>query len=168
MIAIGVDPGVHTGFAVWHSQEKRFLQVRELKIHRALAEVEILATAFPELVVIFEDARKRQWFGGADARQAKYGAAIREGVGSVKRDCTIWEEYLEDRALPYSARLPMNTKWPAERFRMTTGWSERTNEHARDAGMLVYGMPFSLVQSLRITWERERSRTPRAKAATST
>lgn len=158
MIAIGIDPGVHTGFAVWHALERKFLQVRELRIHRAFAEVDILATAFPEFVVIFEDARKRQWFGSADQRQARYGAAIREGVGSVKRDCAIWEEFLEDRGFAYSARLPCNTKWPAEKFRLFTGWAERTNEHARDAGMMVHGMQPGNVQSLRMLWERERKR----------
>lgn len=165
MIAIGVDPGVHTGFAVWHALDRKFLQVRELRIHRALAEVDILATAFPEFVVIFEDARLRKFYGSADQRQAKYGAAIREGVGSVKRDSAIWEEFLEDRGFAYSARLPMNTKWSAEKFRLVTGWDQRTNEHARDAGTIVYGLAPGNVQSLRMLWERERAR---AKATTGT
>lgn len=163
MIAVGIDPGVHTGFAVWTAPERRFLQVRELSIHRAFAEVEILATAFPEFVVIFEDARKRQWFGNADKR----GAAAREGVGSVKRDCGIWEEYLEDRGFCYVARRPTagSTKWKQEDFRRITGWQPKTNEHARDAGVLVFGYTAGNIQSTRILWERERTR---AKASTGT
>ena len=34
------------------------------------------------LQLIIEDARKRTWFGGADARQARSGAGIREGFVS--------------------------------------------------------------------------------------
>ena len=31
------------------------------------------------------------------------------------------------------------TKLSAEQFRRITGWTEQTNEHGRDAAMLVFG-----------------------------
>jgi len=156
MIAIGVDPGLHTGFGVWDSLNKRLLQCRALPIHRALEEVLALKTSFGEVVVIFEDARLRTWFGSADARQLKYGAAIREGVGSVKRDCVILEEFLTDYRIPFAARKPLagGTKWPAVQFARATGWQPKTNEHGRDAAMLVFGLPLGVVQSIAKEHER--------------
>jgi hypothetical protein len=88
-----------------------------------------------------EDARQRKWFGKMDAEQRKYGAAVREGAGSIKRDCQIWEEFLEFMGIKYELVAPKNnkTKLDQKLFSNYTGWKERTNEHARDAAMLVYG-----------------------------
>ena len=90
--------------------------------------------------VRFEDARLRTWFGGADKRQARSGAGIREGVGSVKRDCGIWHEFLADLGVPFMPVKPEahSTKWTAEHFARVTGWTKRTNNHGRDAAVLVY------------------------------
>ena len=38
-IAIGIDPGTNTGFAVWNITEQRFESISCLKIHQALDEV---------------------------------------------------------------------------------------------------------------------------------
>jgi len=167
MIAVGIDPGYETGFAVWNSAEKKLIQCKALRIHRAFEELEALRVAFGDLAVIFEDARLRTWFGAADARQRKYGAAIREGVGSVKRDCVIWHDYLTDHGYAFVNRKPTagGTKWPAANFARATGWTERTNEHGRDAAMLVFGLPLSIVQSIAIERDRNLKAATRAHAS---
>lgn len=159
MMAVGIDPGHSTGFAVWDALNKRLTQCKAVPIHRALDEVQALYVTCPGLVVIFEDARQRTWFGRADEAQRKYGASIREGVGSVKRDCVIWEDFLNDNGIPHVARKPIagGTKWPAANFARATGWAGKTNEHGRDAGMLVFGLPLGVVQSIGIAYERERA-----------
>ena len=85
--------------------------------------------------VRLEDARKRKWFGDS-------GRERLQGAGSVKRDCVIWEEFLNDRKIPYMLIAPKNnsTKLSAESFKKITGYSGRTNEHTRDAAMLVFGI----------------------------
>jgi hypothetical protein len=40
------------------------------------------------------------------------------------------------------------TKLDAETFKATTGWTERTNSHARDAAMLVWGATYTPQQVL--------------------
>lgn len=160
MFIVGIDPGVSTGFAVWDSGARKFGQVKSLPIHRALEEVETMARTFQGMPVIFEDARLRTWFGAArDINQDKYGPGVREGVGSVKRDASIWEDFLEDHGIPYQARKPSSggTKWSAEIFKRTTGWAERTNEHGRDAGLLVYGYTLQDVQAVFRSWEQRRA-----------
>ncbi|ENV08957.1 hypothetical protein F966_02602 [Acinetobacter higginsii] len=139
MIRVGIDCGVKTGFAV---AEKGVLnRVETLTITKAMEEEKLLHAQDPDLVVRIEDARLRTWFGSADARQAKSGAGVREGVGSVKRDCSIWEQFCIEQGIKYELVHPAAnmTKTKSDYFNRITGWIGRTSEHGRDAGMLVHG-----------------------------
>lgn len=141
MILISLDPGTSTGYAelIADGHAYRLLRVETMKMHAALLCIDQMRTQ-AHLCVVFEDARLRKWFGGADARQARSGAGIREGVGSIKRDCSIWAEYLADVGLPHLAVKPRAgaTKWSAEQLETVTGWKGRTSEHARDAAALAW------------------------------
>lgn len=134
MICIGIDPGTHTGVAVWDTREGKFLSLETLPIHKALLRVLVL-TSDQVAEVVFEDARQRTWFGKGDTN------AKAQGAGSVKRDCSIWEDFCRDYGIPFQAKPPVKgaTKVSAEYFKMVSGWTGRTSEHARDAGMLVVG-----------------------------
>jgi hypothetical protein len=140
-IHIGIDPGTQTGYAAWDSSSKALAAVRTLKIHEAMQYV--LEVRYADMLhsVTFEDARLRTWFGKMDAEQRKYGAAVREGAGSIKRDCAIWAEFLGDHGIAYKGIKPTagTTKWDAETFAKRTGWTGRTSNHARDAALLVFG-----------------------------
>lgn len=159
MILVGIDPGVTTGFASWDTGARQFREVASLSIHRALERVMDMRNGCAPMLVVFEDARLRTWFGNADERQRKYGAAIREGVGSVKRDCGIWEDFLYDFGIPYQANKPVQhgTKWTPDYFKRTTGWQPRTSEHARDAGVLVFGINEPMAQGMWRSWEQARA-----------
>ena len=137
MIWIGIDPGTHTGLAVWDAQAKQFLKIETTVIHRAMREVESLYAQHRQdgVIVRFEDARQRTWFGAA-------GRELLQGAGSIKRDCSIWEDFLADAGISFMALPPKagRTKMRAEAFRRVTGWDSRCSEHARDAAMLVFGL----------------------------
>lgn len=141
-LLIGIDPGVSTGLAVWDLSMQRLTAVETLAIHVAMDTVRCHLGADLLAGVRFEDARQRTWFGGADARTARSGAGIREGVGSVKRDCTIWQDFLSELRVPFEAVKPAagSTKWGEPQFRAATGWTKRTSNHSRDAALLVFGM----------------------------
>lgn len=164
MIVIGIDPGTHTGLAVWDPHARALLAVESLKIHRAIQKVGALMA--DSLLVIFEDARQRHYFTN-DAKVQKYGAGVREGVGSVKRDCSIWEEYLEDQGIPYQARKPKSgmTKWDADKFALLTGWTAKTNEHGRDAAAIIHGLNLPMAQAIVHAWEQRHAQaSPRTSA----
>ena len=143
MICIGIDPGTHTGVAVWDSREGKFLSLETLPIHRALEKVKEMSHPFwhmdrlyhDDIQVVFEDARQRTWFGKGDT------SAKLQGAGSVKRDCSIWEDFCKDYGIPFQAKPPVKgaTKVSAEYFKMVSHYTGRTSEHSRDAAMLVIG-----------------------------
>lgn len=144
MLLVGLDPGTTTGVATWSPPERRLLSVCSMKLHEAMRwvieDAVILADPLGGILVLFEDARQRKYFGKMDAKQAKYGAAIREGAGAAKRDATIWDDFLTAKRIPFLALAPRKTKRNAAEFRALTGWTEPTNEHSRDAGMIVAGI----------------------------
>lgn len=127
---IGIDPGVITGVALWDGKE--LIQVKSMMIHQAMEKVQRWIGLIKLLRL--EDARKRKWFGESGREQL-------QGAGSIKRDCKIWEDFLDDNNIPYELVAPKNnkTKMKADLFKKITGWEEPTNEHSRDAAWLVYG-----------------------------
>lgn len=134
MFYIGIDPGTHTGMAVWDSKEGKFLSLETLPIHRAMVEVMNLRIG-REILVVFEDARQRKWYGKGDTN------AKLQGAGSVKRDCSIWEDFCKDYGIPFRAIPPVKgaTKITPEYFKLISHYQGRTSEHSRDAAMLVIG-----------------------------
>ena len=132
-ILICIDPGVKTGFAILRegklsevgSGKAITVEVYILGMHMKLRE---------ELKIYIEDARKRTWFGSK-------GREVAQGVGSIKRDCKRWEDFCEYHCIEYELIHPKNnkTKLKSDEFKRLTGFEIRTNEHGRDAAMLVFG-----------------------------
>lgn len=134
-IFIGIDTGTHTGIALYEKAKHNFRYIETVKIHTAMSMVKDAYDMYGKnLMVLFEDARLRKWFANAGREQL-------QGAGSIKRDCTIWQDFLEDMGINFQAVPPKNnrTKLTDYEFKRITGWQQRTSEHARDAAMLVYG-----------------------------
>lgn len=135
---IGIDPGVATGVAVWDSKNKTFLSVGSMSILEAIDEVSSFLSCVcdkTEVLVRIEDARKRRWFGNA-------GVERLQGAGSIKRDCSIWEEFVTKNNIKHQLVAPANvrTKLNHAQFSNLTKYTKQTNEHGRDAAMLVFGL----------------------------
>lgn len=137
MIYIGIDPGKHTGIAVWDTESKKLIDVDTLLIHQALDKVRAWVwatlTSNRKLHVIVEDARQRTYIPTDPARI--------QGAGSIKRDSIIWEDFLKDLKIPHTMQGPHKgmTKMTEEYFKKISGWEGRTSNHARDAALLVMG-----------------------------
>lgn len=136
MALIGIDCGSHTGFAIWDG--KKLVACETLLIHNALFRVAEMSKR-EKVKVVFEDARKRTFLPRERSISEYRGKLM--GAGSVKRDCSIWEDFCRDIGIEYIAVAPRAglTKWPADYFNEVTGWKGRTSGHARDAALLVYG-----------------------------
>lgn len=134
-VFIGVDVGVNTGIAIYMKESKLFSLVSSCKIHEAMEIVKKNYAAYGgSLFVRFEDARLRKWFGHS-------GREKLQGAGSVKRDSKIWEDFLNDLGISFEMVAPSQntTKLTSLKFKRITGYKLKTNEHGRDAAMLVYG-----------------------------
>lgn len=135
MIVVGIDPGVTTGYAEWDTDLQRLMVVQGVLIHVAMFSVLAHQRAGTLSHVVFEDARLRTWFGDKTAKQDRDRLM---GAGSVRRDSSIWSQFLADAGIPNIGLSPKakGAKYDAAQFQRITGWKERTNEHGRDAGML--------------------------------
>lgn len=135
MIYIGIDPGVVTGIGVKIGEDK---SAESMPIHKALQFVESLIHE-DKVHIRVEDARKRKWLG-------KNSNIKKQGAGSVKRDCKIWEDFLTELETSYKGLLTFQmihpvkgaTKLSSDQFKYITGIKTRTSEHARDAYMLIH------------------------------
>jgi len=129
----GCDPGVRTGLAIWDCEKQKFENVETCGIISAMQKIRWQTDDIK--LVRFEDARLRKGYYG------KRGDVNHQGVGSVKRDCKIWQEFCEYYKIPFQAVAPQKgqTKWSSDYFKRVTGWTGRTSEHARDAAVLVFG-----------------------------
>ena len=138
MLVIGIDPGLHTGLAVWDTSSRQFLEIRCSGIVDAMDYLDHLRSERGIGLVVFEDARQRTWIPREKDLAQMKGRAM--GAGSVKRDCSIWEEWCKARQVQYIASRPKNgmTKLTDAYFRGITGYDRRTNNHGRDAAMLVF------------------------------
>jgi len=144
-LIIGIDPGVKTGYAVWNKSQKKFELVKTYKIHEAMKEIELMYDNINNHLfytitrIVVEDARLWTY-------HKKTSSAKLQGAGSIKRDCKIWEDFLNDifknSGVEIIFKKPNNhiTKLTKEQFYKLTGFSGKTSEHARDAAMLVYGL----------------------------
>jgi hypothetical protein len=134
MIRVGIDPGALTGIAMWCDKTHRLTEVGSLSIIAAMARCEILHRSNYLHSITMEDARLRTWFGTK-------GVEALQGAGSIKRDCSIWTEWAEFHGVILRSVKPAAgaTKWNAQKFARLTGWTGRTNEHGRDAALLVLG-----------------------------
>ena len=135
-ILIGIDTGVKTGFAVAFDNGLggELQQVCSLTITQAMDEVKAVIAQHQNnnVRLYIEDARLRTWFTG--------GREKAQGVGSVKRDASIWETWCQENGVDCLMVHPKAnaTKLKADAFKRVTGWVGQTNEHGRDAAMLVY------------------------------
>ena len=129
-IIVGIDPGTNTGYA--EVEGGKLITVDTIKLHECLFRLDEHWRQGVLQKVYFEDARLRTWFGNA-------GREKLQGVGSVKRDCSIIQDFLASRQIPFVAVKPAaaQTKWKADYFAKITGWNGRTSEHSRDAAVLI-------------------------------
>jgi hypothetical protein len=135
-IIAGIDPGVNTGLALWDTQARKLVDLSTGTIIGAMQMLRVCKEQGALSRIVMEDARLRRWYGSK-------GREALQGAGSIKRDCSIWTEFAEAEGIPLKSVSPQSkgAKLDAEQFAKLTGWTGRTSNHARDAAMLVWGMP---------------------------
>lgn len=140
-IAIGIDPGVNTGLAVWDMKLKQFTRI--VTVSKVEAQDIIIFKLYniygDGLLAVMEDARL------AKMRIPKFfsGPGRYQGAGDIKGQCRDFVAWFEFHGIAYTLTKPRsNYLWKPtknkELFQKTTGWQGVTSEHARVACELVY------------------------------
>jgi hypothetical protein len=142
-IIVGIDPGKLTGVAVYNRKTRRLIAVGSSSFWDAIDLVRGLRKNHgAAMMVRIEDPNliKRPMYRRLDSVEGKN---VRENmaakIGSNRRDAALWVEWLERNGIEYERVMPVRSKVKAGYFKALTGWKGSTNEHGRDAGMLVWG-----------------------------
>ena len=130
MMIIGIDPGKHNGYAEYYNG--KLITVTSLHTWSVISRLE--SQILPYKVYI-EDPTTWKPFKNTSNQSHKL-----KGAGSVTARFWAIVEYLEDHNIQF-VKVPIqgtSKKMNAKMFEKVTGWGERTNEHGRDAAMLVF------------------------------
>jgi hypothetical protein len=137
---VGIDTGVHTGYAEWDRPKQQLTLVHTLGIHKVILWLHGTMLIPKEYIFVrIEDARLRTWIPRMPTASRERGRS--EGAGSVKRDAKILEDFLLDEGIDFELVAPKHnaTHVEADYFRQLTGYQKSTSKHSRAAAMLVYG-----------------------------
>lgn len=136
---IGIDPGRSTGFAVYDRETNKILCAQSLTFWDLF---KILPCYPPRVAdVIVEDARlNKPTFREHGDIGARKREKISRNVGSVQAESRLIIEGLQLLGYNVLPIRPAGEKWDAETVARITGYTHRTNEHARDAIRLCYGV----------------------------
>jgi hypothetical protein len=134
-IVIGLDPGSNTGVAYFTAG-----QLRKLETITPMQISEVLRMAGPNLKrVIFEDSRLTSYmFTTVKSRAAALKMA--RNVGEIDAWSKLIVATCADLDIPAHGISPKQkgAKLNAEQFAAKTGWTERNNQHERDAAMCAW------------------------------
>jgi hypothetical protein len=132
---IGIDPGVNMGIAYWNTETMMFEKIASMKLY----EVILALAAMPvnDIKVYIEDPNTFFGFKGTD--RASHNARL-QGAGSVKRSFSAIIEFIEDKNIRHERISLQGTlkKVTKQKFKMMTGYSGESNEHGRDAALMVF------------------------------
>ena len=131
---LGIDPGTVCGMAAFTDGRLTGLwSCSSVELLRYLCESEIAH-------VIIEDSRLQSHIWNASGKTRSPAMKVARAVGSVDRICGQVEEICVSRNIKLLSVSPLDkgSKVKAEAFREITGWTDRTNEHARDAAMVAW------------------------------
>jgi hypothetical protein len=130
---IGIDPGKNTGIAIYRDGELRQLHTLSPDMIESL-----LVRVHPDLVV-FEDSRKQSavFSRGTNARAT---LKIARNVGEIDQLCRQIEEMCRRNGLESVGVSPLRkgAKVDSEQFAVVAGWTQRSNQHERDAAMVAH------------------------------
>ena len=132
-IIMGIDPGTHTGIAIYRAGALADLQTIE-----PFQLVEVIETVDPDRVV-FEDSRLQSHTWSRKLSAAAQLKVARD-VGQIDAWCRLIVATCERLGIPAHGVSPKakGAKLDAEAFQRLTGWAGRSNEHTRDAAALAW------------------------------
>lgn len=135
MYHLAIDPGVHTGIAIWDDLNYEFIEIKTLGSFAGCIYVSEFLKKNPDTIVYIEDANKRRWYGHNSNEKI-------QGAGWIKTLSNEWIRFLKELSIETKIVAPKNIKTivNSKQFSKLTGWEGKTSIHARDAAAMVWGI----------------------------
>jgi len=130
MKIIGIDPGKSTGIAI--ITDGKLTQVSTSDFWGA---IDVINDNPGALFVVELSVSKHVWQNNATSKGAIQRTSL--NVGSVLREAELLINYLGKKKHEYIIQKPGGKKTKDD-FNLITGWTGRTNQHERDAGLLAW------------------------------
>lgn len=128
---MGIDPGASTGIAIYHGG--KLASLHTVEPHQLES---IISTAGR---VVYEDSRLiSHMFTTVKSRPAALKMA--RNVGEIDAWCKLIVAICDRKGIPANGISPKHkgAKLDAAQFKAATGWTERSNQHERDAAMVAW------------------------------
>ena len=131
--AIGIDPGVNCGFAIYDRQLAELTHCCSLPLHELFDTLK--AWSGNGIEVFIENPNTWVQFKGKKTMDSRL-----QGAGAVKQSYRHIVEFLQDYSIAFKpTKLQGNMKKVShDYFVKLTGFDGKTNEHGRDAAMIVF------------------------------
>lgn len=135
MRVIGLDPGLNAGIAIYEDGKlTELLTIEPIN----LADIFSHYSGEP-LFIVFEDSRLQShvW---VPSQSKGVAANIARKIGMVDAWCYMIERLCENYDIAYMRISPKakGEKLNAEDFKRITGWTEKSNQHERDAAIVAW------------------------------
>jgi hypothetical protein len=134
---IGIDGGVHNGFAAYEIKSESFINVTTYSFFDLL---DILTDykwyEAGNFIVLIEDPNQNPPVWKRPNTNLKQHIKIAQDVGSNKRTTQLIIEYCQLHSIPYRAVKPVTSKWTATLLKKYEGFPKQSNQHERDAAKL--------------------------------
>jgi hypothetical protein len=133
-VSIGIDPGKTTGFAVYDIEDD-ILTLRDTTFWEVFELIYVYPKSEIYEITVEVPNSKTVWHStGANQKTA---ARTGVNVGSVLREAELLAEGLERYG--YNVRrVHPRGKVDAKKFNAFTGFTKRSNQHQRDAGLMCF------------------------------
>ena len=133
MILLGIDPGQHTGLAIFEGG-----RLAELCTEDPVWIASAIESIAPGMVV-FEDSRLQSAVWTTSTSKAA-AAKMARNIGEIDAWCKLIVAVCAGLDIPAHSVSPLSKghKMAADQFERITGWGKQSNQHERDAAMVAF------------------------------
>jgi hypothetical protein len=131
---IGIDPGAKTAIAHYFDGALAGIHTTDI-----LGAISFIRVERPVLVIL-EDSTLTSHIFTAPGVAHRAALKVARNIGEIDAYCKIIKQVCGDLGIAYRSISPKDKgkKIDAKEFERITGWTEKSNQHERDAAMVAW------------------------------
>lgn len=135
---VGIDPGINTGYAVYDAHLKEIVKMETTTFWSVF---DLIETHYPfNTVIVIETPKKTRLYARQDGLEGhRQREKVAANAGGNAREAELLADGLELSGYTVLRITPTRHKLDAKEFARITKITKQTNQHVRDAVMLVFG-----------------------------